>query len=105
MTSTNAANVPLSQVPNVNPNTQPGLSGAILVDDNKQPRTQSWSLTLQQRLPFRMMVEAGYVGSKSDRLLNDGINNLNIVPFGAMLNDPNGDPNLYRPLRGTATCR
>ena len=39
-----------------------------------------------------------YVGSKSDRLLNDGLNNINYVPFGAMLNDPTGDPNLYRPL-------
>ena len=53
---------------------------------------------VQRRLPYQMTIEAGYVGSKSDRLLNDGLNNLNIVPFGAMLNDPNGDPNLYRPL-------
>ena len=45
-----------------------------------------------------MTVEAGYVGSKSDRLLNDGLNNINIVPFGAMINDPNGDQNSYRPL-------
>ena len=47
----------------------------------------------------RWSIEAGYVGSKSDRLLNDGINNLNIVPLGAMLNDPTGDPNNYRPYR------
>ena len=53
---------------------------------------------MQRRLPWRMTVEAGYVGSKSDRLLNDGLNNINIVPFGAMLNDPTGDPNNYRPL-------
>jgi hypothetical protein len=68
------------------------------VSDNQQPRTRSWSVTAQQRIPFRMMVEVAYVGSKSDRLLNDGINNMNIVPFGAMLNDPGGDPNKYRPL-------
>ena len=66
--------------------------------DNRQPRTQSWSFTVQRRLPYQMTVEAGYVGSKSDRLLNDGINNLNNVPLGAMLNDPTGDPNNYRPL-------
>ena len=61
---------------------------------------------VQRRLPYQMTIEAGYVGSKSDRLLNDGINNLNIVPFGAMLNDPNGDPNHYRPYREYGrTCR
>ncbi len=99
VTFTNTFNVPLSQVSTVDPNTQPGVSGAIFAGDNKQPRTQSWSFTVQQRIALGMMVEASYVGSKSDRLLNDGINNINSVPFGAMLSDPTGDPNAYRPLR------
>jgi hypothetical protein len=100
VTFTNVGGSPLLRnVPNVNPNTQPGISGAILATDNKQPRTQSWSFTVQRRLPYQMTVEAGYVGSKSDRLLNDGINNLNNVPLGAMINDPTGDPNNYRPYR------
>jgi hypothetical protein len=98
VTFTNTFNVPLSQVQNTNPATQPGLSGAVAVDDDNQPRTQSYSITAQQRIPFRMTVELGYVGSKSDRLLNTGLNNINVVPFGAMLNDPTGDPNRYRPL-------
>lgn len=98
VTFTNTTNLPLAQVTTVNPNAQPGLSGAIAVDDDRQPRTQSWSLTVQQRMPYQTMVEASYVGSKSDRLLNEGINNINIVPFGAMLNDPSGNPNLYRPM-------
>jgi len=98
VTSTAATNLRLSQVPSVNPSSQPGLSGAIAVDDNRLPRTRSWSFTVQQRIPFRMTVEAGYVGSKSDRLLNDGLSNINTVPFGAMINDPNGDQNKYRPL-------
>ncbi len=101
MTFTNVGGSPLLRnVPNVNPNTQPGISGAILATDNRQPRTQSWSFTVQRRLPYQMTIEAGYVGSKSDRLLNDGINNLNNVPLGAMINDPTGDPNNYRPLPG-----
>ncbi len=100
MTFTNVGGSPLLRnVPNVNPNTQPSISGAILATDNRQPRTQSWSFTVQRRLPYQMTIEAGYVGSKSDRLLNDGINNLNNVPLGAMLNDPTGDPNNYRPYR------
>jgi hypothetical protein len=90
--------VPLSQVSTVDPNAQPSLSGAILAGDTKQPRTQSWSFTVQQRIPFRMTIEASYVGNKSDRLLNAGIANLNSVPLGAMLNDPTGDPNDYRPM-------
>jgi hypothetical protein len=100
VTFTNVTNSPrLSDVPNIDPNTQPGISGAILATDDKQPRTQSWSFTVQRRLPYSMVIEAGYVGSKSDRLLNDGINNLNNVPLGAMINDPTGDPNNYRPYR------
>jgi Carboxypeptidase regulatory-like domain len=99
VTFTNASNVRLSQVPSINPNTQPGLSGAIAVDDDRLPQTRSWSFTVQQRIPYRMMIEAGYVGSKSDRLLNDGLSNINIIPFGAMLSDPDGDQNSYRPLR------
>jgi hypothetical protein len=98
VTFTNSFNVPLSQVSTVDPNAQPGLTGAILAGDKKQPRTQSWSFTVQQRIPFRMTLEASYVGNKSDRLINDGINNINSVPFGAMLSNPAGDPNSYRPL-------
>lgn len=99
VTFTNVGGSPmLSQVPNVDPNTQPGISGAILRTDDQQPRSQSWSVTVQQRLPLRMVIEAGYVGSKSDRLLNDGINNLNNIPLGAMINDPTGDPANYRPF-------
>jgi hypothetical protein len=98
VTFTGQSNVLLSQVSGLNPNTQPGVSGAILVDDDQQPRTRSWSFTVQQRIPMRMTLEASYVGSKSDHLLNEGINNINNVPFGAMLGNPGGDGNLYRPL-------
>jgi Carboxypeptidase regulatory-like domain len=99
VTFTNTTNTRLSQVPNVNPNQQPGLSGALDITDDRQPRTQSWSLTVQQRLPYEMTLEMGYVGSKSDRLLNSGLNNINTVPFGAMLATPDADPNQFRPLR------
>ena len=98
VTLTNVTNSPrLADVVNVNPNTQPSISGSLLATDDRQPRSQSWSFTVQRRLPFQMTVEAGYVGSKSDRLLNDGINNLNVIPIGAMLANPTADPNLFRP--------
>jgi hypothetical protein len=99
VTFTNTTNLPLSRVSTVDPNAQPSLSGAILAGDRNQPKTQSWSFTVQQRIPFRMTLEASYVGNKTDRLLNEGINNINAVPFGAMLSDPTGDPNNYRPMR------
>ena len=53
----------------------------------------------------QMTIEAGYVGSKSDRLLNDGIDNLNNIPLGAMINDPNGDPRITARTASTAAHR
>ncbi len=46
-----------------------------------------------------MTIESSYVGSKSDQLLNSGLNNIDTVPFGAMLSNPGGDPNQYRPYQ------
>src|SRR6185436_17148937 len=40
--------------------------------------------------------ELGYVGNKGDHLSNSGVSDINSVPFGAMLNDPNGNANSYR---------
>ena len=99
VTTTTLTNVNLRDVSSVNPATQPGINGAALASDDRQPRTQNWSLTVQQRLPWRFTLETAYVGSKSDRLLNTGLQNSNYVPFGAMLSDPTGDQNRYRPLR------
>jgi hypothetical protein len=45
-----------------------------------------------------MNLELGYVGNKSDHLMNNGIANYNAVPLGAMYGDPTGDNNAYRPL-------
>jgi carboxypeptidase family protein len=70
----------------------------IDINDDKQPISYSWSATVNQRLPWSMNIEAGYVGNRSDNLLNTDVANYNAVPIGAMINDPNGDPNRYRPL-------
>lgn len=70
----------------------------IALDDRKQPVTYSWSGTLNQRLPWSMNLEIGYVGNSQKDLLNNGVANYNAVPLGAMVNDPNGDPNRYRLL-------
>jgi hypothetical protein len=78
-----------------------GFGGAgIDINDDKQPKTYSWSLTLDQKLPWAMNLEVGYVGNSSKNLMNFDVANYNAVPLGAMLNDPNGNGNDYRPLQG-----
>ncbi len=70
----------------------------IDLNDKRQPVNYSWSATLNQRLPWSMSFEVGYVGNRSDDLVNAGVDNYNAVPLGAMINDPTGDPNKYRLL-------
>ena len=67
--------------------------------DDRQPTTDSWNLTVSQRLPAKSLFEVAYVGNHSKNTINaDGLANINKVPIGAMLNDPTGDVNKYRPL-------
>jgi hypothetical protein len=60
-------------------------SGVNALDphDSAQPRTQSYSVTLAQRMPWKSVLEVAYVGSKSDYLSNynnnfDQINDINV---------------------------
>jgi hypothetical protein len=56
------------------------FNGATIdINDDKQPKTYSWSLTLNQKLPWSMNVEVGYVGNKSDDLINFDVANYNAV--------------------------
>ena len=84
----------LRDIPNVVARRRRISVNALDRNDDQQPRTQSWSLTVQRRLPWSVTVETGYVGSKSDRLRNDGIANINIVPYGAMLGNTGGNPTI-----------
>ena len=99
LNTTLAQNLRLSDIPNIVPAaTRPAVT-AVDPNDDRQPRSQSWSLTLQRRLPWSLTLESSYVGTYSDRLRNDGLSNINIVPFGAMLNDPDGNADAYRPFQ------
>ena len=73
--------------------------GALDPRDNRQPTTYSWSYTIQQQLASGTMLEASYVGNKSQYLMNRDSANINVVPLGAMLKDPSGDPDSYRPYK------
>jgi hypothetical protein len=60
-------------------------SGVVALDprDNQEPRTQSYSLTVAERLPWKSQLEVAYVGNKSDYLSNwnnnfDQINDLGV---------------------------
>jgi len=61
-------------------------SGVTVLDpqDSQEPRTQSYSFTLAERLPWKSQLEVAYVGSKSDYLSNwnnnfDQINDIGSV--------------------------
>ena len=93
-----SAGVLLRDIPNVVPDAAKISITALDRDDDQQPGAQSWSLTVQRRLPWSLTVETGYVGSKSENLRNAGISNINTVPLGAMLSDTGGNPDNYRPF-------
>lgn len=74
----------------------PTLAAGVNQNDNKRGRTQSYSMTLSQRLPFASILEVAYVGNRSDNLLNrsgaaaiTGGINPNAVPPGALFRFPN----------------
>ncbi len=76
-----------------------GFGGAGLdITDDKQPKTYSWSLTLNQKLPWAMNVEVGYVGNSSKNLMNFDVANYNAVPLNGTTRPLNGfgDLNVYR---------
>jgi hypothetical protein len=77
------------------------------------PTTYNWNFTIQRELPWNVLFDIGYVGSRSNH--NLAIQNLNQMPFGSAWLPENQDPlaanpqfdgtttlprNLYRPFLG-----
>jgi hypothetical protein len=56
--------------------------------DDNDPYTDSYSVTVSQKVPWSSLVEVSYVGNRSRDLLNTGAvgNDINPVPLGTMLN-------------------
>lgn len=88
--------------------------GAQAVDrkDDRTPFTESYSVTVSQRLPWTSLLEVAYVGNRSRNLLNQGGpgNNINAVPAGALFAPGVGDPNganqdVFRPIAGFQDLR
>lgn len=67
--------------------------------DDEEPRVRTYNLSVDQRLPGKMLLEVAYVGNISDKLTNDGstqnttLDNLNSLHVGALFApQPNSRP-------------
>ena len=83
----------------------PPTPAAVDSTDSKQPYTDSYSVTVSQRLPWASLLELAYVGNRSRDLQSAGGygSNINLVPVGAMLGQPNpgtANANDFRPYLG-----
>jgi hypothetical protein len=86
-----ANNVTFADIGNVQANfVRPGGITVLGRTDDQQPRTQSYSFTISQRLPFASLFEIAYVGNKSDYLSNwnNNIGQLNDIPAGTLFKIP-----------------
>src|SRR5690242_16088017 len=65
-------------------------SGLTALDpkDDQEPRTQSYSFTVAERMPWKSLLEVAYVGSKSDYLsnYNNNFDQINDITVGGMFN-------------------
>jgi hypothetical protein len=77
----------ISALPATSAATPSGLT-ALDPRDSQEPRTQSYSFTIAERLPWKSQLEVAYVGSKSDYLSNwnNNFDQINDIGGGAMFN-------------------
>ena len=84
----------------------PASPAAVDSKDDKQPYTDSWSVTVDQATPWQGLMEMAYVGNRSRDLQNTfggAGGNINLVPAGALFTASNpgtANANNYRPLQG-----
>ncbi|HEX4488774.1 MAG TPA: hypothetical protein VH088_21030, partial [Terriglobales bacterium] len=83
----------------------PPAPSATDARDDRQPYTDSYSLTVAQKLPWSSLLEVAYVGNRSRDLQNTAGagSNINLVPLGAMLGESNpatASSNDFRPIQG-----
>jgi hypothetical protein len=82
-------------------------SGVTALDptDSEEPRTQSYSFSLDERLPFKSLLEVSYVGSKSDYLSNwnNNFDQINDIGVGTMFN-ANTCPDSSKPTNYNQPC-
>ena len=99
------AGLPAQTVPTPTGGGAPNIIYGIDPTDHENPLVTTFSTTIDQKLPFKMNVEASYVGNVSTQLQNTI--DQNAIPLGAMLGftcpaaDSNGTycTQLYRPYK------
>jgi hypothetical protein len=70
-------------------------------NDDQEPTTWSYNLTVSQRVPGHSLLEVAYVGNQTTHLSESAFHNINAVPYGTLLSVPNANSvnySLYRPL-------
>src|SRR5215472_6791633 len=74
-------------------------SGLVALDptDDQEPRTQSYSFTVAERMPWHSLLEVAYVGSKSDYLsnYNNNFDQINDINVGNLFSAYGWMPNCY----------
>jgi len=94
----------------------PGAVTALDANDSEQPRTQSYSFTVSQRLPWKSVFEVAYVGNKADYLsnYNNNLNTIGLLPVGSLFSctgewEPGGystaQINACRPMQNYQTVK
>ncbi|HEX4166775.1 MAG TPA: carboxypeptidase-like regulatory domain-containing protein [Bryobacteraceae bacterium] len=94
-----------SQLNTISFSAVPATPSAVDSRDTKQPYTDSYNFTIDQRTPWSGLLEVAYVGNRSRDLQSTGGfgSNLNLVPVGSMFsaaNPGNANSNTYRPYAG-----
>jgi len=90
-------------------------TAALDPNDDRQPRTQSYSLTVAERLPWKSVLEVAYVGSTSDQLSNwnNNFSQINAIQIGGLFTANGWVPGGYstnqvnqaRPLQNYGTLK
>lgn len=84
----------------------PGSISALDPNDDQQPRSQSYSLTVAQRVPWNSVLEVSYVGSKSDYLSNwnNNFDQINDLTVGALFSKYGWLPNCSTDSSASNSC-
>ncbi|HKD07299.1 MAG TPA: carboxypeptidase-like regulatory domain-containing protein [Bryobacteraceae bacterium] len=86
-----ASNVGFSDIGNISASfVRPGGINVLDPKDDQQPRTQSYSFTVSQRVPWQSLFEVAYVGNKSDYLSNwnNNFGQINDLGYGTVFKIP-----------------
>jgi hypothetical protein len=89
------------------PASSSGLTvNALLKGDDRTPMVQNWTFLIDQQLPWRSLLEIGYVGShSSDMLIAATLANVNRVPLGALFQpDPSTGITYFCQGTPSSTC-